>query len=284
MTRLRVAAYIAAGLWLVLPWRTDAAGPLPPAGGAPTAPAAPVAVEIAPHRAIYVMSLDRAVPSSGVVGASGTMVFEWGDVCDGWTVNQRYKLVMQYTESDPVELDISFVTWESKDGKRYRFNVRKLNDGEVEEELKGDGRMPAAGKPGEAQFTKPEKIEMDLPVGTEFPSGHTVSLIRAGLKGERFMPSIVFDGGTHDGPFDVSAAIGNRQDGTPNDANELLRAPWWPVRLAFFPVGGQDETPDYELRLELQQNGVARSMLLDYGNFVVRAKLEKLEPIAKPPC
>ncbi|MBV8651505.1 MAG: DUF1849 family protein, partial [Alphaproteobacteria bacterium] len=53
---------------------------------------AALAADIAPHRALYSMTLGSAKPNSGVVSANGTMGFQWGETCDGWTVEQRYKL------------------------------------------------------------------------------------------------------------------------------------------------------------------------------------------------
>src|SRR6266852_456147 len=102
------------------------------------------AVEIAPHRALYSMSLGTAKPNSGVVAARGSMVFEWGETCDGWTVEQRYKLRMHYAEDTDVEITSNFVTWESKDGLRYRFYQRKLKDGELEEETRGEAQLERA--------------------------------------------------------------------------------------------------------------------------------------------
>ena len=41
------------------------------------------------------------------------------------------------------------------------------------------------------------------------------------------------------------------------------------MRLAFFAAGDQGTAnPEYELALDLLANGIARSMLLDYGDFV----------------
>ena len=68
------------------------------------------AVDIAPHRAIYSMALGTAKQNSGVVAARGSMVFEWGETCDGWTVEQRYKLRMHYAEDTEVEIRQVFET------------------------------------------------------------------------------------------------------------------------------------------------------------------------------
>ena len=88
--------------------------------------AAPAATgaEIAPHRALYSMTLGSARNNSGVVDARGTMDYEWGETCDGWTIEQRYRLKMRYGETPDADIVSSFVTWESKDGLRYRFNQK----------------------------------------------------------------------------------------------------------------------------------------------------------------
>src|SRR6476646_638756 len=91
------------------------------------------AVEIAPHRALYSMTLGTAKPNSGVVAARGSMVFEWGETCDGWTVEQRYKLRMQYAGDGQIEIASNFITWEWKDGLRYRFYQKKLKNGELDD-------------------------------------------------------------------------------------------------------------------------------------------------------
>ncbi|MBV8167810.1 MAG: cell envelope integrity EipB family protein [Alphaproteobacteria bacterium] len=246
-------------------------------------PLSATAVDVEPHRAVYKMTLERATSASGVVGAHGTMLYQWADSCDGWTIEQRYKLRMQYGEQDDAELSISFVTWESKDGTRYRFNVRKLKDGDTTEELRGDAKVPQ-GAAGEAKFVKPEASALDLPAGTMFPTAHTLALIEAALSGATFLSKQVFDGGTVEGPFEVTGGIGSEHPADPSDKNPLLRKRWWSIRLAFFPADSQSPQPDYELGMDLQDNGIARELVLDYGNFVVRAKLESLEPMPKPHC
>src|ERR1700688_2848349 len=93
------------------------------------------AAEIMPHRALYTMSLGRAGGDAGVTGASGTMAYQWGETCDGWTVEQRYRLKMGYAESADVGIASNFVTWEAKDGLRYRFNQKETRGGTEDEEI-----------------------------------------------------------------------------------------------------------------------------------------------------
>jgi hypothetical protein len=251
--------------------------------GALVGPGLGNAAEIAPHRAVYDMKLERSQSSSGIVAANGRMYFEWSDACDGWVIEQRYKLTMQFNEGGESELAVTFLTWESKDGKRYRFNVKKLRDGEVDEELRGSADA-SPNAPGEARFVKPDNDTYVLGKGALFPTAHTQKLIEAAAAGEQFLSRLVFDGGTQDGAFEVAAGIGAVRPADPKAKDALLRGRWWPMRLAFFPADGQSAQPDYELGMDVQDNGVSREMTLDYGSFVVRARLESIEPLPKPNC
>lgn len=54
--------------------------------------------------------------------------------------------------------------------------------------------------------------------------------------------------------------------------------------MAFFPMDSDEAAPEYEMSLKLLENGVAQSMLIDYGDFTVAAVLEKIEAIPRPRC
>jgi len=247
------------------------------------------ASEVTPHRALYVMSLESAKPSSGVVGASGTLAYQWGETCDGWTIEQRYKLEMQYDEDPATEIGSTFVTWESKDGLKYRFNERKTRNGQLEEEIKGDAFLNAKDHAGKASFTKPKEQSFDLPAGSLFPTAHTLMLIKKSEAGENFASVPVFDGSEFDGAVLISAVLGGKAaNGIPSHETDisspLLQRPSWKVRLAFFPESSKEERPDYELAMRLLDSGISSEMVIDYGDYVVRAKLKELTSLTKPAC
>ena len=266
-------------------------------------------IDIAGHRALYAMTLDHAKTDSGVTGAHGEMGYQWGESCDGWTVEQRYTLTINYSESQDVKIVSNFVTWESKDGLRYRFNQKETRNGTVDQEIKGSAQLDGPGKGGTITFEKPKPDTMKLPAGALFPSAHTILLIQRAEAGDNFISRQVFDGATVEGAVLVSAVIGPRIDpsklaadaknepsGKP-DANAtpastadpslndpILQRPAWHMRLAFFPADEKAEKPDYELGMLLLDNGISRDMLIDYGDYTIKAKLSKVEPLGKPHC
>lgn len=259
------------------------------------------ATEISPHRALYSLSLESSKAGSGVVDATGAMIYEWGETCDAWTVQQRFRLRLAYEDADPVELSSTLVSWESKDSLRYRFNERRLRNGEPDEEVKGEARLDGAGKGGKADFTKPDAVTMTLAPNVLFPTAHTLLLIDRAIAGDNFLSRDVFDGATEDNASQISAVIGARVEPTvSNDkaaagsaANKdkdkvvkspLIERPSWRVRLAFFPADTKSDQPDYELGMRLFDNGVSGDMSLDYSDYVIKAKLDEIEPLSKPAC
>ena len=253
-----------------------------------------LAVEIAPHRALYSLTLGSSKSSSGVIGASGAMVYEWGETCDGWTVQQRFRLRLQYAEQDGVDISSNLVTWESKDGLRYRFNERRLRNGEPDEEIKGEAKLDGAGKGGTAEFSRPEATTLTLAPGVLFPTAHTILLIERAQAGEQFISKQVFDGATVENASQITAVIGpalKADAGAPAAAatakpadNVILKRPSWRVRLAFFPADDKSGQPDYELGMRLLDNGVSQDMSLDYTDYVIRAKLDEIEALPHPAC
>ena len=244
------------------------------------------AAEIAPHRALYSMNLGATHGDAGVTAASGTMAYQWGETCDGWTVEQRYRLKMGYAESPDVSLSSNFVTWEAKDGLRYRFNQKETRSGDADDEIRGEAKLDGPGKGGTVDFEKPESKSLKLPEGVLFPSAHTIFLIDKAQAGENFLSKQIFDGATAEGAVLVSAVIGPRVEPDAEAAKKspLLNRPGWRVRLAFFPADQKAEKPDYELGMLLLDNGVSRDMVIDYGDYSIRAKLDDIEPLPKPGC
>ena len=99
------------------------------------------AADIQPHRALYILSLGTAKTSSGVLGADGAMLYAWGETCGGWTVEQRFRLRLEYADQDATEITSNLVTWESKDGSRYRFNETRTRNGELDQRIKGEAHI-----------------------------------------------------------------------------------------------------------------------------------------------
>lgn len=246
------------------------------------------AADLIPHRATYEMRLSPGRRAVGVVDVRGVMVMETVDACDAWETKQRIRLTFLRPDTEEFVTDSSFTSFESKDGSTLQFSVRNTQNGEVEEELRGRAELLPGGK-GRATFSLPESRSFDLPGGTTFPMAHLSQLIEHAKQGQTVVAYNVFDGARLDGAFKVNAVIGRAPRPTPGpavrgDVALLRNQASWSVRLAFFPADEQAGQPEYEVSMDLLANGVARSMVLDYGDFALDARLQRIEALPRPKC
>jgi hypothetical protein len=87
----------------------------------------------------------------------------------------------------------------------------------------------------------------------------------------------------------VSAVIGGAQRAQATAAEESITSlpltrPSRHMRLTFFPPDAGTDKPDYDLGLRRLLNGVSRDMVLDYGEFAIKAELDENEVAPKPNC
>jgi len=251
------------------------------------APAA--AAGIVPHRAVYEMSLERGSTGGSVADVSGIMEFEWADACDGWAVSQRSAMTFLYHTGEEVDLGWSLVSWEAKDGSRYRFFMRRVENGRLAEELRGEARLDGKGEGGVADYSLPERRTVVLPPGTMFPTAHSLAVLNRADAGERTLWSFVFDGSDEEGLFGINAVVMRRLEseagkGDPSRSPLLAATASWRVRMAFFAKGAEGATPEHEQSLRIHANGIVEDLLLDYGDFSVEGRLTRLERLPRPPC
>jgi hypothetical protein len=249
--------------------------------------AAPAWAQIASHRAAYKLSLGSG-KGSGITELDGAMYIDWHEACEGWTISQRMRFQIFDDDGQPVDSDISFSSWEAKDGLSYRFTLRTMRNGEVSEELRGRAELEGPGKGGRAVFSSPEDEVIELPPGTIFPTEHSIQLLQKANAGEKIFARHVFDGATLDGALEINALITSRVPAEkslgPKIAADLAKGPSWRVRMAFFKLEEQAAEPEYETSMRLLDNGVGLDFLFDYKDFSIRAELEQLEALPKPRC
>lgn len=248
---------------------------------------------IAPHKAIYKVTLAKAKSTVGLSDVKGTMSFDLADADDGWTVHQHMQMQFTYPEGDVSDVLSSVVTWEAKNGESFVFHAKRLSSTQPESAFKGRATLGPMG--GIAQYTFPEdKKEVMIPTGAIFPVAHTRLILQKAIAGEKLVDRRVFDGTDEEGSADVNAFIGSLvQDNTVAAAGvgeELLShclledQKVWPVRLAFYEPASQASEPEYEMQLMMQENGIARSMVIDYGDFSINGTLAKIETHGAEAC
>lgn len=257
------------------------------------APAAAVeggAVRLAPHRAVYDLSLLRSGGSGGLESARGRIAIELGgDACEGYTTKFRQVTILESNEAGPRTIDTRTTTYEAGDGAALRFKTAS-RDGRSDDAVDGEASLRDGTLSIRLRLPRSETLRVAAqPV---FPSAHMKRLIAAGRTGQSALAVQVFDG-SDDGKkvYDTYAVIGRRiepgagRDLEPAAAQDALaRLPRWPVSISYYKADAGDQTPVYTLSFELYENGVSRALKLDYGDFVLKGDLQGLEIAAGSSC
>jgi hypothetical protein len=273
---MRVTARLAAFCLLIGPGLFPASS-----GAAPATPPTRPQVPLAAHRALYELTLDKARAGREITAARGTMGYEVVDVCDGWATRQRLRMTLTNSEGQDTNMDSDYATWESKDGLSFRFHMVQKSDSAVTSQTDGSAHLTRAGGPGEVVYRLPKDLTTSLPVGTLFPMLHTLAIINAAREGKKYLALPLFDGTGDDGFEYSSIAILDYKPPFKTDHAFLSPLSSTRVRIAFFDHLSEASTPTYEVAMRYWENGVADAMLMDFGDFVMNAKLTELTPIPK---
>jgi hypothetical protein len=247
------------------------------AANAPPQAGTSVPAPLLAHKALYTLTLDHAA-GNDVVAARGTMGYEVIDACDGWAVRQRLQMTITNSDGQDIDMASDYATWESKDGLKFRYHMRQTTDTAVTSQTDGEALLPKAGGAGEAHYTSPHDSTSALPAGTVFPMAHTAAIIAAARDKKHFLTLPLFDGTDENGVEDSFIVVLDWKPPMPVAWPALSPLPSTRVNIAFFDHPEAAVTPTYEVAMRYWENGVADDMKMNFGDFVMRAKMKEFTP------
>jgi len=245
------------------------------AASAPAAVQAPAA--LLAHKALYTLTLDTT-KGGDVIAARGTMGYEVTDACDGWAVRQRLQMTITNTDGQNIEMSSDYATWESKDGLKFRYHMRQTTDTAVTSQTDGEASLRKAGGAGDARYTAPHETTSPLPAGTVFPMAHTAAIIAAAREKKHFVTLPLFDGTDENGVEDSFIVVLDWKPPMQSKFPVLSPLPSTRVQIAFFDHQPTAITPTYQVAMRYWENGVADDMRMDFGDFVMNAKMREFAP------
>jgi EipB-like len=262
---------------------------------ATSAQAAGEGIVLAPHRAVYDMTLAEARGGAGVTQVTGRMVYELtGSACEGYTQNMRFVTNMTNQSGSAVISDLRSSSWEDAGGKRFRFNSSQFRDDKATEATAGDATRAPTGSDVKVELTKPAKKDLSLRMGVYFPIQHSIALLEAARSGKSVFRANLFDGSEKgEKVYDTVSFIGRLR---PADANKKLPAlkdgerldqvPAWTISIGYFEPGSdkKDAVPVYELTFLFFENGVSRQLFIDYGEFALQGEIKEITFLEPKKC
>ena len=194
----------------------------------------------------------------------------------------------------PWELKTDMAYAYDKAGKTFAYKMGTSNAGTL---LKGAkkpmimmGRVSRSVDNWNKRVQLAEALEArvctNLKIGAAFPTDHLERVLAGARDGVRFLSHEVFDGWGFDALTQITSVIGQAKEVRPL-AGAAADAPAeraWPVSMAYYGVEDPADTPEFEASFLLVENGVLRELVLDYGDFILDATLEKLELLERPEC
>lgn len=263
-------------------------------GGAASAETAPVA--LAPHQALYSLSLKKARSNVALNSASGRILYSFGgNACEGYTSDFHQVSELNAADDNDIMTELRSTTWESGDGSSYRFHIEtRAND---DDPAIVDGAARRNGDTITVQLKQPAEKTLTLGGDTVFPTEQIRRLIAAARDGKSLLELKVYDGS--DGGekvFSTFAVIGQpiapgvttqAADAAAADGalKELRR---WPVTVSYYDgsiaARAGEQTPVYAMSFELYENGVSRALALDYNDFVIGGVMSRYDAKPATPC
>jgi len=258
------------------------------AAAASMSPALAAGVQLVPHRAVYAVALDEASDRSGINDMRGRIVYEFrGSACAGYTTNFRFVTQIASRAGARVT-DQQTTTFEEGDGSLFRFVTRTFVDQESDRTMEG-----TAERTDDATLvtlTEPEDAEFELDPAA-FPTAHMIDLIERADAGERFYEKKIYDGSDDaDKVMTTTVIIGPEKSGEADDPDALdpiADSPFRNVSVAYFDELAQGEgegLPDYRIAFKMHDNGITRSLEMDYGDFSLTGTMEELELFELEEC
>lgn len=243
-----------------------------------------LAANITPHTAIYDLKLIDASKRSGITSIDGRMVYEIvGSKCSGYTVN--FRMLRKISNNETQRYADSFVkTFEDLSTNYFSFSSESLIDMQKDNETMGEAVRGPKGLDIMLAGAD-EKITADHAL---YPTEHLIELLAKANAGETLFEAKLFDGsGEGKEPVLTTSLIGKQRKNTDVALIKSVReatknTKFWPVTISYYENAGDgDQLPIYRFKSMLHENGIWRSLIMDFGEFSLAGTLSDivLQPI-----
>jgi len=250
---------------------------------------------LAPHRAIYDLTLYKSHGSRGIEAIRGRILYDFsGNACEGFELKFRQVSEIDSGEGKAALSDLRSTTWEDGNAKKFRFSSENLFNERRTDVV--DGEAERNTKTVAVSLSKPTQKSFNVPSGAVFPTEHMRRIIAAARAGKSLLELPVYDGSeTGEKLYNTLTVIGRPippGEKTPTDvsAKTLTNLTRWPVTISYFDKldskseQGGEQTPVYSIGFELYENGISRALMLAYPDFTISGEMTSLEMKTAKPC
>ncbi len=249
-------------------------------------------LNLAPHRAVYDLSLVQTNNNKKIESANGRVALEFsGNACQGFNFLSRQITNMSDGEGGNKQVDVQVQNWESPTGNDLKFkSITREGNMTV---LQSEGRA-RRDKSGELSISlhRPQLLKLDTDGKALFPTAYMHKLIEAGVNGDNFFSVKTYDGSDEGTKFFDTAAIIGKEIPAGSDlrTDEIMHKIGiknmrrWPVQVSYYEDGKGENLPVYKLSYDLFENGISTSLVYDFGNVVLKGQLTHIDLLPQKAC
>jgi EipB-like len=249
-------------------------------------------IALAPHRAVYDLKLSQSRGKRSLEGVRGRIVYDFsGSACEGYGLQFRQVTELDNGEGKTAVSDLRSTTWEDGAAKTFHFNSQNFLNDELVESVDGEAERRPEGVG--IRLRKPTDKHFDAGQ-VAFPTEQMRKILEAAHAAKSLLDLAVYDASENgEKVYQSLSLIGHKippEESKPVDAaggqNALARLDRWPVTISYFDKAQKngEQTPVYAISFELYDNGIARALVLDYGDFAVSGEMTSLQVKDVKPC
>jgi hypothetical protein len=248
-------------------------------------------VVLASHKTVHDLVLDRADADSNIQNMRGQLFYDLsGSACRGYNLSTRITIETLSKESGKTASDVHSESWEDYNGSEFKFSFSRYDDNKLSQTMKGSARRTESAVL--AELDAPEKDAASFAGDVLFPTQDSVAIMKAASAGQSRLEATVYDGSDGLMVYDTTAEIGpslkqggNAKLKSVKNAEALFGLPSWPVVVSYYKHGQNGiGRPLFAVSFRLYDNGVSDELKLDYGTFVLKGDLSKIEFVDPKPC
>src|SRR6185437_8345802 len=126
---------------------------------------------LAPHRAIYDLTLYKSHSSRGIEAIRGRILYDFsGNACEGFELKFRQVSEIDSGEGKSALSDLRSTTWEDGNAKKFRFSSENLFNERRTDVV--DGHAERNAKAVAVSLSKPKEMSFSVTGGAVFPTEH----------------------------------------------------------------------------------------------------------------
>jgi hypothetical protein len=248
-------------------------------------------VVLASHRAVHDLVLDRADADLDIQNMHGQLFYDLsGSKCLGYNLSTRITTETTSKTGGKTASDVRSESWEDYNGDQFKFSFSRYDSNNQSQSVRGSARR--TGGAVLAEIDAPKKDTASFSGNILFPTQDSVAIMKAALAGQSRLEATVYDGSDGLVVYDTTTVIGpalkeggNAKLKAVKNSETLFGLGSWPVVVSYYNHGQNGiGRPVFAVSFRLYDDGVTDELRLDYGKFVLKGDLSRIEFVDPKPC